>query len=69
VLVADAGLGTINSVSLSIAPFAALGHRPVVMLNRYDPEVDLHRRNWTWLTERSGCPVVTDSVALADALL
>jgi dethiobiotin synthetase len=69
VLVADAGLGTINAVCLSVAPFAALGHKPVVMLNRYDPEVDLHRRNWTWLTERAGCPVVTESVSLADELL
>ena len=45
VLVADAGLGTINAVSLSSAPFQALGLEPVVLLNRYDPEVDLHRRN------------------------
>jgi dethiobiotin synthetase len=69
VLVADAGLGTINSVVLSIAPFAELGHHPVVVLNRYDPLVDLHRRNWTWLSERTGSPVVTDAIALADELL
>ncbi|MDP1820146.1 MAG: dethiobiotin synthase [Acidimicrobiales bacterium] len=68
VLVADAGLGTINAVALSLEPFVAMGHRPVVLLNRYDPAVDLHRRNWTWLTDRCGAPVVTDAVALADAL-
>ena len=49
VLVADAGLGTINAVSLSVAPFARARARPVVVLNRYDPDDDLHRRNRTWL--------------------
>jgi dethiobiotin synthetase len=50
VLVADAGLGTINLVRL--------GHRAlqplltVVHLNRFDPGNDLHRRNLEWLTER-----------------
>jgi dethiobiotin synthetase len=49
VLVADAGLGTINAVLLSIAPLRALGHAPIVILNRYDPADDLHRRNAAWL--------------------
>jgi dethiobiotin synthetase len=52
VLVADAGLGTINAVLLSIAPFQALGHEPVVVLNRFDEGDDLHRRNAAWLRER-----------------
>jgi dethiobiotin synthetase len=69
VLVADAGLGTINAVVLASAPFLELGHEPVVVLNRYDPEVDLHRRNRAWLAARCPGPVVTDVPALADALL
>ncbi len=68
VLVADAGLGTINAVTLASAPFIDLGLAPVVLLNRYDPEVDLHRRNWAWLSERSAHPVLTDATALADTL-
>jgi dethiobiotin synthetase len=68
VLVADAGLGTINAVTLASAPFQALDLEPVVLLNRYDPEVDLHRRNWAWLSERSATAVLTDATALADAL-
>lgn len=50
VLVADAGLGTINAVRLSME---ALVERstPVVVLNRYDPSSDLHRRNLAWLRD------------------
>jgi dethiobiotin synthetase len=68
VLVADAGLGAINAVLLASAPFADLGLIPSVLLNRYDPELDLHRRNWAWLSERSPIPVLTDATALADTL-
>ena len=56
VLVADAGLGTINAVRLTAgvldAPF-------VVVLNRFDPSSDLHERNLAWLRERDGMRVVT----------
>jgi dethiobiotin synthetase len=69
VLVADAGLGTINAVVLSLAPFVAIGHTPIVVLNRYDPLDDLHQRNRAWLAERAGAPVVTDAVAVVDLLL
>lgn len=69
VLVGDAGLGTINAVLLSVAPFMELGHAPVVVLNRYDPEEDLHRRNRAWLIDRCPGPVVTEAKALADLLL
>jgi dethiobiotin synthetase len=56
-LVADAGLGTINSVRLSLA---ALGDRRVcVFLNRFDATTDLHVRNRAWLTDVYGCRVVT----------
>lgn len=66
VLVADAGLGTINAIRLSVE---ALG-RPgvVVFLNRYDDGEDLHRRNLDWLAHRCGLDVVTRVEALAARL-
>ena len=63
VLVADAGLGTINAVRLSAAPFAA--YDVVVALNRYDEGDDLHRRNREWLVEREGLEVAVSPGALA----
>jgi hypothetical protein len=30
----------------------------VVVLNRYDPTIDLHRRNLEWLARRDGFTVV-----------
>ncbi|HEX4902753.1 MAG TPA: dethiobiotin synthase [Acidimicrobiales bacterium] len=55
-LVADAGLGTIDAVRAAVDALAPL---PVVtVLNRYDEVDDLHRRNLTWLTERDGYDVV-----------
>ncbi len=71
VLVADAGLGTINAVRLSVG---ALDERPtpVVVLNRYDPSSDLHRRNLAWLRDVDAMTVteVTEAglVALATGL-
>jgi dethiobiotin synthetase len=57
-LVADAGLGTLNSVRLSVD--ALLGSAPVVVvLNRYDQGNDLHVRNRRWLIEEVGLAVVT----------
>jgi dethiobiotin synthetase len=61
-LVADAGLGTINAVHLSIDALA--GHRVVVFLNRFDLGDDLHTRNRDWLVSRAGLEVVTDPEAL-----
>jgi dethiobiotin synthetase len=57
-LVADAGLGTLNSVRLSVdaLPDAAPA---VVVLNRYDEGNDLHVRNRRWLTQEDGLAVVT----------
>ena len=64
VLVADAGLGTINSVRLSAG---ALAHLPlVVLLNRFDREDELHERNRQWLCGRDGYEVVTSVGALAE---
>jgi dethiobiotin synthetase len=55
VLVADAGLGTINAVRLTVE---ALDVPCVVVLNRFDPASDLHARNLGWLRERDGLWVV-----------
>ncbi len=58
VLVADASLGVINAVRLSVA---ALGPRRVIVhLNRYQPADDLHRRNLAWLSEVDRLDVTTD---------
>lgn len=66
VLVADAGLGTVNAVLVSLAPFAG---RPVlVVLNRFDPADDLHRRNRAWLADRHHLTVLTSPEDLADHL-
>jgi dethiobiotin synthetase len=55
-LVADAGLGTINSVRLSVGVLRAAD--VVVVLNRFDPGDPLHVRNRRWLAERDGLRVV-----------
>jgi dethiobiotin synthetase len=66
VLVADAGLGTINAVRLSVDAFDGL---PVVVYaNRYDDRDDLHRRNVAWLRDRCGLTVLTDLAALVARL-
>jgi dethiobiotin synthetase len=77
VLVSDAGLGTINSVRMSMAALQlAVGCRdgmssaPIVtVLDRFDDRHDLHRRNREWLSVRDGFAVVTvpgQEAALAD---
>ena len=67
VLVADAGLGTINSVRLSAA---ALAPWPlVVFLNRYDESDELHALNRAWLADRDGFEVVTTPGALTKRLI
>jgi dethiobiotin synthetase len=65
VLVADAGLGTINAVRLSAVAF---GRWPlVVALNRYGDDA-LHERNRAFLAEHDGLDVVTAPSQLADRL-
>lgn len=55
-LVADAGLGTINLVRLSVQ---SLPQRPlVVVLNRFDHANELHRANRAWLADRDELHVV-----------
>lgn len=66
VLVADAGLGTIDAVRRSVpgCPTPVL-----VALNRFDASNSLHRDNAAWLTDVDGLSVVTSVTGLADALL
>jgi dethiobiotin synthetase len=62
VLVADAGLGTISAVRLAVR--ALEGMACTVVLNRFDPADDLHRRNLAWLREREGLHVVVGAEGL-----
>lgn len=62
VLVADAGLGTINVVRLCLD--ALTGYPVTVLLNRYQRDDDLHRANRAWLDARCGAPVVTEPSSL-----
>jgi dethiobiotin synthetase len=57
VLVADAGLGAINAVRMSVDVFA--GSPIVVVLNRYDEGDVVHDGNRDWLRDRDGYDVVT----------
>jgi dethiobiotin synthetase len=67
VLVADAGLGTINDVRHAAE---ALPADPplVVILNRFDPQSDLHRRNHAWLRDVDGLTVATSLETTLDAV-
>ena len=56
-LVADAGLGTLNAVRLSLECLKPL--RVAVFLNRYDESSELHRLNRQWLLEKDGVRVIT----------
>jgi dethiobiotin synthetase len=63
VLVADAGLGTLNAVRLCLDALAGL---PVtVFLNRFDPADPLHVANRDWLDAHLASTVVTDVAAIA----
>lgn len=74
-LVADAGLGAVNAVRLTADALGTGTAAPplVVVLNRFDPADDCHRRNRQWLTERDAMtvvPVVPGALqGLADDLL
>jgi hypothetical protein len=63
VLVSSAGLGMINDVRLCSAALAPV--RPLVMVNRFEDDNELHVRNMAWLREVDGYEVVTapDQVA------
>jgi len=72
-LVADAGLGTLNGVRLTVGALLDAGaaslpkvSRLVVVLNRFDPADELHRRNRSWLRQHDQLSVVTTSDGDAD---
>lgn len=50
-LVADAGLGTINAVRLAMDSLVRLPAQVAVVLNRFDEGAELHQRNRSWLRE------------------
>ena len=56
-LVADAGLGTINSVRLTMDALIRLPADVIVVLNRFDAGSELHQRNLLWLRDRDGVTV------------
>jgi dethiobiotin synthetase len=62
-LVADAELGTINAVRMSAEALA--GFPVVVVLNRYDDGLSLHRANRDWLADRDHLDVVVEPAAVA----
>jgi dethiobiotin synthetase len=66
VLVADAGLGTINAVRLAAGALAPL--RVVVLLNRFDRDDELHERNRAWLATRDRYEVLTSVGALVETV-
>jgi dethiobiotin synthetase len=69
VLVADAGLGTINAVRLNTEALAPLGVPIVVVLNRFAAASELQQRNLEWLRGQDGLLVVTvpgDDASLLD---
>ena len=64
IVVAHAGLGTINDVRLAVG---ALDRWPVsVVLNRFDGDDDLHVRNREWLADRDEFDVVVDVGVMAE---
>jgi len=74
VLVADAGLGTINAVRLSVAALTDVvpdGPVPlpvVVVLNRFDASSALHHSNLAWLRDRDHLCVVEGTSSAVAAL-
>ncbi|HUR18187.1 MAG TPA: dethiobiotin synthase [Acidimicrobiales bacterium] len=63
VLVAGAGLGTLNAVLLSAAALAPT--QPVVLLNRFDEADQVHVTNRDWLRRHTDLLVATGIAALA----
>jgi len=73
VLVADAGLGTINSIRLAVTALEDVvqtrdGLDLVVVLNRFDRADELHRRNLAWLEEHDRLTPITSIEELAAVL-
>lgn len=66
-LIADASLGTLNAVRLSLACIGA--DTVTVFLNRYEESNETHRLNRRWLAEHYDIPTLIDIVALTRAVL
>lgn len=68
-LIADAGLGTLNAVRLTLRCLEALPTD--VFLNRFNPADPVHRSNLEWLTEHDGVAAFTtiESVAMPISVL
>lgn len=64
-LVADAGLGTLNSVRLCLRALGAISTQ--VFLNRFDERSELHRRNAQWLRDE-GVQLSLDVVGVMQAI-
>ena len=58
VLVADAGLGTINAVRLSVEALGGVRAPAVVVLNRFDATADVNIQNGEWLRVRDGLTIL-----------
>jgi dethiobiotin synthetase len=67
VVVADAGLGTINAVRMTAPLFA--GGDVVVHLNRFDSTNDLHIRNRAWLSDNGPAPVTVEGDELLERVI
>ena len=65
-VIADAGLGTINSIRLTLDALDQGSHvaTPIVVLNRFDPADELHRRNRDWLVENLDVEVMASVPAV-----
>lgn len=76
-LVADAGLGTINSIRLAVDALATLGRPVTIFLNRFDEGTELHRRNRDWCANDAALStatitparIITTTTQLADDIL
>lgn len=71
-LVADAGLGTINSVRLTMDALVRLPAQLAVVLNRFNEGSELHQRNRSWFRDRDDMHVFRvpgDEMELAQLVL
>lgn len=64
-LIADAGLGSLNAIRLTLECLDALPTE--VFLNRFNPADPLHRLNMQWLADHDGIAALTTIDALADS--
>lgn len=67
VLVAEAGLGVINALRLCAGALDPV--RPVIALNRFDAQQELHHRNLAWIRDVDGFDVVPSSQELTELIL